>query len=571
MKKVIYFIALCFALSIVSCDSDLLNKTPKDAISEPDFWKTANDLKLYANGFYNDLPSWGSYGMGFAVNPDINSDVCLYNSASNRLMGNADVPTGSSNSVWGFKYIRKANYFLANIDKAEGLDTELNQYKGEGYFFRAYYYFILLEKYGDLPIIDKYIDNTDTDYLYAARDPRNEVMDFILADLNQAIAKLKSKSELNTTTRLSKQVAQLFKARVALYEGTWEKYHAGTAFGVDGSDGSAYIQIAADAAKDVMDSQEFSLNPEYGNMFNQTNLKGNPEVMLWSQDDYVTYGKSYGNQAQEWPNRSGYTRFAVRSYLCTDGLPISVSPNYVGDKSLTTIEQNRDPRLAETIMVPGDDLVIALDGTVTPFEGPVLTSNNSCVTGYESEKYRIAQLDASTGDISSNLAKVIMRYGEALLIYAEAKAELGTITQTDLDESINLLRDRVQMPHLVKDAIVTDPDWPDYGYDLTPVLYEIRRERCVELMGEGFRFDDLMRWRAHKLFVGKNPKGAYYETLLQNISSGLDVDTDNYLDPFFAALGTDGYQFDPNRDYLNALPSDELFLNENLVQNPGWD
>jgi hypothetical protein len=569
MKKLIYILIAIIALPMVSCNDEFLNKTPLDEISEPEFWKTASDLELYATGFYNNLPSWGTVGVGYAVNPDIGTDVSLYTTESGRLDGNTSVPTAASGGVWNFTNVRKANYFIDNMSKAEGAEVEINHYKGEGYFFRAYYYFSLLQDYGDVPIIDKYIDNTDTDYLYAARDPRNKVADFILSDLDMAISLLKSKSAL-TSPRLSVEAALLFKARVALYEGTWEKYHAGTDFGVSGSDGSNYLGIAATAAKAIIDGGAFTLNSDYESNFNQLNLKSNKEIILWREYDYLTFGNGYGNDSQIWPNRSGYTRFAVRSYLCTDGLPISVSTLYKGDKGLDSIEVNRDPRLAATIMVPGDDLIIAIDGTVTPFTGPVLTTNNACVSAYEGQKYRVVNIDASTGGVSRNLSKIIMRYAEALLIYAEAKAELGTITQEDLDISINKLRDRVGMPHLIKGAIAVDPNWPDYGYSLTDIIYEVRRERSVELMGEGFRFDDLMRWRAHKLFLGERPRGAYYEDFLKKISNKLKSDSDGYIDPYQATLGNDGYGFNPSRDYLSAIPTEEMVLNPKLVQNPGW-
>ena len=569
MKKLIYILLIIFVFPLTSCD-DELDLTPQDEISAPDFWTSASDLELYANGFYQNLPSWGTVGIGYASNPDNGTDVSLYTGASSRLLGTSSIPSASSGSVWGWSNVRKANYFLSNVDKAEGTEAEITQFWGEGYFFRAFYYVSLFTKYGELPIIDKYIDDSDTDYLFAARASRTEVVDFILADLDLAISKLKSKSELSSP-RVSKEVAQLYKARIALYAGTWEKYHAGTVFGVEGSDGSAYIQQAADAANAVIESGLFSLNPDYASNFNQADLSSNKEVMLWRQYDYVTFGKYYGNDSQQaWPNRSGYTRFAMRSYLCTDGNPISVSPLYKGDLGLDSIEMNRDPRLAQTIMVPGDIISIDADKDTIFFTAPVVAGgNNSCITGYEGQKYRAVEIDPSLNQFSRNIAKISFRYAEALLIYAEAKAELGTISQGDIDMTINELRDRVEMPHLILGSIVTDPDWPDYGYSLSDVLYEIRRERSVELMGEGFRFDDLMRWRAHELFVGKRPLGAFYETLIQAVGD-LKIDGDNYIDPY-QTTAPSGYGFNPDRDYLNALPTEELLLNENLDQNPGWE
>lgn len=569
MKNLIYIILIIFMIPMVSCDEDFLEKTPLDQITEPEFWKTSNDLKLYANSFYQNLPGWSGVGVGYAPNPDNGSDVSLYTGASSRLMGNTSVPSASTGSIWGWSNVRKANYFLSNVDKAEGIQTDIDHYTGEGYFFRAYYYMTLLSNYGDLPIIDTYITDEDTDVLYGARSPRNEVVDFMLADLDKAISLLKSKSEASTA-RINKEVAQLFKARLALFEGTWEKYHAGTDFGVAGSDGSAYLNAAAVAAKAVIDGGAFSLHSDYGSLFNQTNLSSNNEVMLWKQYDYLTFGKSYGNDLQVmWPNRSGYTRFAVRSYLCTDGQPISVSPLYKGDLGLDSLETNRDPRLAATIMVPGDIISIDVSDDTTFFEVPAVAGgNNSCVTAYEGQKYRDVVIDVEQNNYTRNTAKIIYRYAEVLLIYAEAKAELGTIEQGDLDMSINLLRARAGMPNLTMASITVDPEWPNYGYQLTDVLYEIRRERSVELLGEGFRFTDLMRWRAHELFLGKRPKGAYYEQIIVDEGS-LKFDDENYIDPYQTSVPS-GYGFDINRDYLSPLPTDELVLNENLTQNPGW-
>ena len=572
MKKITYLIALSLSIAFASCQKDFLDRTPLDQISEPEFWKTTTDLELYTNSFYQSLPGWASVGNGFSQMPDNGTDLSLYTEPSSRLRGAGTIPATSSAGVWNWANVRRANYFIDNVEKASGAAADINQYKGEGLFFRAYYYFNLLQSYGDLPIIDKYIDNKDEDYLYKGRDPRNKVVDFMLADLDKAIPLLKTKASLSSAApRINKEAALLLKASIALYEGTWEKYHNGTPFGVNGSTGTAYLQQAADASKAIIDGNTLRLHSNYGSLFNQTSLTTNPEVILWRQYNYA-FGNSFGNDLQiAWPNRSSYSRFAIRSYLAIDGLPIAISPLYQGDQSLANLEKNRDPRLAATVMVPGDTLSIATNGTVVKFTAPKLTTNNAAVGGYESQKYRIPTIDPATGTFTRSTAKIIMRYAEALLIYAEAKAELGTITQADLDISINKLRQRVGMPNLIMASIPTDPNWPNYGYTLTPVLYEIRRERTVELMNEGFRFDDLMRWRAHTLIVGQRPRGAFYEQLLKNVSATQRVDSENYLDPYQVSVGTAGYAFNPNRDYLVPLPLDELTINPNLKpNNPGW-
>ncbi len=569
MKNILKLFILSLVMFLSSCE-DFLDKTPLDTVSESDFYQTPSDLRTAVNAFYNDLPGWASTSVGFNILPDSYTDMGTAEEPSNRISGlDYTVPNSASNSVWSWNEVREANWYLGHVDQATGDETEINQYIGEGYFFRAWYYFELLKRYGDLPIFDRYFDNNDDELVFKARDPRNQVVDFMLSDLDNAISLLQSFPEISTSPRISKEAAQLFKARVALYEGTWEKYHSNTEFGVAGSDGSGYLQIAADAAEDVIDGGVFSLHSDYSSLFNTIGLKGNSEVILWRDYDDINLGINNVLQIS-WPNRCGFTRFAVRSYLCTDGQPISVSPLYVGDQDLSTIETNRDPRLAATIMVPGDLIRQNSDGSTVEWANPDFSTVNSGNTGYESQKYRDVNIDPTLNNFTRETSRIIMRYAEALLIFAEAKAELGNISQADLDKSINLLRTRVNMPGITLGAIVADPDWPDYGYTLSAILYEIRRERSVELMAEDFRSDDLYRWRAHELFDGDMPRGAYYADGIVNTELGpsdANLDAEGYLLPF-ADLGN--YNFDESKAYLLPIPLDELTLNPNLDQNPGW-
>lgn len=568
MKNILKLFILSLVISLSSCE-DFLDRAPLDTLSEADFYKTTADMRAAVNGFYTDLSGWNVLAVGSNTLPDSFSDLGTSDNPSARLLGIYEVATSSSNTVWSFDEVREANWFLDHIDQATGDETEINHYIGEGYFFRAFYYFNLLIRYGDVPIFDRYFDNTDTEYVFKARDPRNEVASFIISDLDTAIGLLQSFPNIpGAGPRISLEAAQLLKARVALYEGTWEKYHSGTDFGVEGSDGSSFLQIAADAAEDIIDGGVFSLHSDYEALFNTAGLSGNSEVILW-KDFSVSEGITNVLQIS-WPNNTGYTRSAIRSYLCTDGNPISVSPLYQGDEDLTILEMNRDPRLAMTIMVPGD---LILDDPVDTND--VLWTNpvfNTQHTGYVSQKYRNPVIDGSNDDNFSIItSRISMRYAEVLLIFAEAKAELGTISQSDLDKSINLLRARVSMPNVTLGSITTDPDWPNYGYSLSDILYEIRRERSVELMAEGFRNDDLYRWRAHALFDGDQPRGAYYDDPV--ISSTLDpsivvLDNDGYILPF-ASWGD--YNFDESRAYLLSIPLDEIQLNPNLTQNPGWE
>lgn len=580
MKKILKLVVLILTISFASCE-DFLDRAPLDEVSEASFYTTADHLKAAVSGFYNDLPGWTALSVGINTLPDMNTDTGISTSPSNRFVGIYTVATTSNNTQWRTQFIniREINWLIDHLDQvsADEDETLVNQYSGEAYFFRAYYYFELLTAYGDLPIFDQYFDNTDEEYVFAARDPRNEVVDFMLEDLDTAISLLQSFPNIDGHPRVSKEAAQLFKARVALYEGTWEKYHSGTVYGVDGSDGSTYLQIAADAAEDVIDGGVFSLHSDYKSLFNQVGYSGNTEVMLWRDYNSIEFGQANILQ-QQWPNGSGFTRFSIESYLCTDGLPTALSPLFTDgdDDDLTTIEDNRDPRLAASLMVPGDIVQIDPDGTETYWEYPNFAASTATLTGYEFEKYRNVYYDETYTNFTEDTSRIIFRLGEALLIFAEAKAELGTITQADLDKSINELRERAGMPGITLGAIPTDPNWPDYGYTLSNILYEVRRERTVELLAEGFRADDLYRWRAHNLFDGDQPRGAYLEdgTVNTTISaSELTLDEDGYILPFASFLGgaSGAYDFDEDKAYLISIPTDEIILNPNLTQNPGWE
>ena len=569
MKRIIYVITLLFAGMIFnSCESELLEKTPLDQISDADFWKTEGDLQLYLNQLYANLPGWPSAGASPSL--DVGTDIIAQSStwfgASNagRLDGTISVP--ASGGGWSWTNVRRVNYFLENASRAE-TGNLIDHYVGEGHFFRAWFYFELFKDFGDLPIITEVLDLEDEAILYGARSPRTEVANFILDELDLAIAKLEYASQVGPS-RINKDIATQFKARVALYEGTWEKYHQGTAF-AGSTDGSGFLQIAADAAKTVIDAGNYSISTgaidkAYYDLFIQTDYSGNPEVMLYKHYDYLTY--NIQNSLWNQPNLSGMTREMTKYYLASDGDPISVSDAFVGDATLDEIEVNRDPRLAQSVMAPGDLDIVALNGDESFFTIPDMTRNP---TGYSIEKWRSKEI-VENNQRTRDIGYILFRYAEALLIYAEAKAELGTVTQTDLDLSINQLRDRVGMPHLILNAITPDPEWPDYGYTLPDYVQEVRRERVVELFGEGNRLDDLMRWRAHNLFVGTRPLGTTYTAEIEAIYPNLTVDGEGFLDPYVNFLSGGAYGFDPNRDYLLPLPIDELTLNENLTQNPNW-
>jgi len=593
MKTYKYSLVLIVALVVmVSCKDEFLERAPLINLSDADFWKSENDLKIYTNNFYNQdglltiMSPWSNSYYSFdAIN---GSDTDIAQNYNQRMNGEATLPaSGGGWSSGDWSLLRDINYFMDHYSLVNVAWENVKQYVGEALFFRAIFYFDKLRTFGDVPWVSTTI-NVDSETLYAPRTPRSQVTDSILHDLDLAIEYLPARAGGNWTGRVTKEAALALQARIALYEGTWERYHAkkNTPFKVEGSDGTKFIQKAASAAETLMVMAEENGYPALDNvnvengywlLFISKDYSNHKEILLWRK-----FSTAEGLFHHYWGHIGGLSKSMVDSYLCLDGKPIAVSPMYQGDKDLKTVVANRDPRLNQTVYVD-DSLHVVWDnqnGYETVFTLPDFSWP---ATGYQVSKGKSIDYAEYSNGFGNTTGIIYFRYAETLLIYAEAKAELGTINQNDIDKTVNALRLRVGMNNglLNINDIITDPNWEFSG--LSPILQEIRRERKVELCSEGFRVDDIFRWAAvDELIVGKRPLGAIrkqWENIMDlevsdefkaNVAA-LGITADGYIDPYkFHAGLSNGYQFNLNRDYLSPLPTNELVLNPNLKQNPGW-
>ena len=573
MKRIKIALSL-IALIIIfnACNEDFLDRSPLDQVGSSDFFKSPADLKTYLNQFYNNA----SFPISEEFGRDYESDNAVSVNINRWLEGSITLDEASNIS---YGRVRSINYFFDHY-KQIGPNVafaDYKQYLGEAHFFRALIYFGLLNSYGDIQWYTTEI-GTASPELYKPRDPRNVVADNIIADLDTAAMYL-SGEKTDGATRLNKWIALLIQSRIALYEGTWEKYHANTPFGVANGQPAKYFDKAVEAATQIMNSGLYDIystgkpTSDYYDLFILRDYASNKEVMFWKK-----YNNELGkgqevfrrqpNYMQQFPYEHSLTKSVADSYLCTDGDPITVSPLFNGYASISTEMLNRDPRFSQTISTPDAIWRQYENGTIDYFS-VLYDKMNSGVQynspggyllrkGYNSKViYHVPQYEETPG--------IIYRYAEALLNYAEAKAELGTITQGDIDISVKKLRDRVGMPNLVLADITVDPAWPFTA--LSPVINEIRRERRVELVSEGLRAMDIKRWAAaDELIVGKKPKGFAASQLLINV---YPVDENGYLDPYRNKI-PNGYGFKTNRDYLSAIPKSQIELNPKLTQNPGW-
>ncbi len=563
--KYLYTTILLAGVALASCKrEDYLDRFPKSDISDPTYFKNENDLKLYANRFYPLLPAPVN-GQG-----DNNSDNVVPSTRNAFLSGTYVVPaTATAASGWTWGDIRAVNYFLHRYERAEVPEAVKNRYAGEIRFFRALLYWNKVKQFGDVPWLSRDLTEND-EALYSARTSRKVVMDSVLADLNFAVAHLPATNTAGMTPaadrgRLHQYAALALKARICLWEGTFRKYHAL-------GDHEPFLRQAADAAQAVMNSGLFDIystgnsNRDYYNLFIQEDLTTNKEAILAKV--YVKDVLTHGTARTIGENNNGFSKNFAQQYLMKDGLPTSLSPLYRGDDSLDAEKANRDPRFTQTIATKSFVFITnpagANDTIALPRIGTSVTS-----TGYQIAKYRSsdpAQINAN----QTTFDLFIFRYAEILLIYAEAKAELGEADQAVIDATINKLRARVDMPGMVVANLVKDPksDFPG----LAVLIDEIRRERRIELALEGHRFDDLLRWKAgaqiekRETILGMKLHPDVKAQYPANQVSSIQTDANGYI-RVYPNIDTRTWN---DRMYYYPVPAQELLLNPQLTQSPGW-
>lgn len=667
MKSIInrIFIASALTFSLSAC-SDFLNKEPLSQGTEAIVFKTPEHFEQAAYYLY-DLYGWDYNAM------DRNLDI-------SGLGSNGGGTAPESSGSWGGPYgqIRDCNILLEKAEEYAGDKDAISHAVGTAHFFRAWQYFKLLKTYGGVPIADHSLDLTDPT-LQAPRNSRYEVANFIINDLKEAVKLLTKEKDIPDADKgkISKEAAQSFLARVALYEGTWEKYVPSIGYDLDGDGtnsgaGTAkpegypsvteLLTLAKTMSKDVITEAEtgtFKLWNEcdslsYYYLFNIDDAEGNIPNFKGkgkaTNKEFIIYRKYDFNIAK--PNKNISHTVIVgsatsisqqfgESFLCRNGLPIRISytgnmanaqnnPQFEGYKTFVGEYRNRDYRFISCTYIPDRTFWSSrvedgrqLTATGKPYPDPVFPQNdevynpgdpayssscgvfkptlrnNSTASGYGSRKYLIEGANRPSNTESADYPN--LRLAEVHCIYAEATCELngGNISDEDLDFSINKNRARARVAPLTNALIanVWDAGYWDYEQNKTVckkmnMLDEIRRERACELFGEGHRMDDLKRWGiAHINLVGQKlghyVLGTAYETEKANSAQyfgepcyypekyplryGIYEGTGKNDPDYGRSIANDPTTLNfIQRDYLTPLPLDQMRLNTNLKQNPGW-
>ncbi|TAE36958.1 MAG: RagB/SusD family nutrient uptake outer membrane protein [Runella slithyformis] len=520
---------IILALVLGSCQKDLLIQPPNDRLAAELFWKSESDAILAINAAYPAVLDDG----GNLFLRDAFSDIAHVNSFFNAnalvAQNNYDASNSTIATQWANLWagVTKTNFVLDNIDKIPVTNkTIVNRVKGEAKVLRAYQYIKLGALFGDVPLITKVISIQEGRDL--SRTPVSQIWDFIDKELTDAAALLPARYTGADAGRVTRGAALALRARANLYAGRFQQ--------------------AADAAKAVIDLGVYSIYPKYADLFSYV-AERSSEVILDREyirdilpNSVFNLMAPYGQTASNASNTYVPTKALANMYPMADGTLITDASSKFDPKNPY---KNRDPRLAFSFYVPGDLLPNGKPFNSLPTSPTTDAAGNTFLataTGFTSRKY-VNNSDAAT-PVNNGINIIQIRYAEVLLTYAEAKIEQNQIDQSVID-AINAVRQRgdVKLPALAL------PQTP------ANLRETVRRERTIELAFEGLRLFDVRRWKIGDKVLKGNVEGIDY---VENNS------IKTVVVPSFIKL------FNPNRDYLWPIPTNEIILAPNLSQNPNW-
>ncbi len=604
MKKILLVFSLSLVILLSACNDSFMDRLPKTSIGTENFFKSEEDLKMFLYNFYS-FPN-----VELFINDGYYTSDNAANTGSTELKNIMLSSNPSSSTItggWDWSTLRNLNLFLENYKRADVSPELLAHYEGLARFFRARFYMDKVKRFSDVPWYDKVIGTSDQELLFKARDPRDMVVQKLFEELDFAGQNVKANQPVGA---VNKWVVLTYKARFALYEGTFRKYHPELHLEASAN---TYLQIARDAAKEIMDNGGFhiystgNIHSDYQSLFDSQDLTGNPEIIFANINEDAVKNSGwweymFGNYEVS-PSKD-----LLQSYLMTDGSFYTTQPDY-NTKSFVEEFVDRDPRLNQTYAYPG--FVLLRTGTYSQGGGVYKQQLQKNFTGYHQIK---GFINEKAETVSNGVDVPVLRYAEVLLTYAEAKAELGELSQGDLDVTVNILRDRVGIPHLMMNPPV-DPlqeaRYPNVkSFSKWKEILEIRRERRIEFALEGYRNDDLMRWDAGKLLEAE-PRGLYFpglgkyditgdgveDIVLLDLSESIpladkkevnslgekliyyrvgpqDSDASLYLSGnnqgYIESEKDRGTFIDP-KYYYRPIPQTDVNINPNLIQILGWE
>lgn len=553
------------ALSLVAltgCDS-VLDKEPLDSFTNGNFWTSENNVRGYGFAFYSEFLG---YGNGNTLG-NFYFKVLSDDQAGNAFTDFTPIQIPASNSSWksSWEEVRRANILLENVNRVPMSDAAKAHWAGVAKLMRAWHYYKLVREFGNVPWVDKSLDITDTGVLYGSRENRDGIMDKVLADLNEAVPSLydNSKNEIN------RAVGNAMKSEICLYEGTFRKYRPTP----DATGAQKFLTASKEASEAIM-AKGYKLSNTYRENYNSLELSKNTEMILYKEYKTGILTHSTVGYITSSTQIHGLSKNAVESYLFADGKPLALTAENKDDEARLMIKDRKLSNgtvIKDTVMnirhmlaVRDNRLAQTIDTALCYINRDFVGTTSS--TGYRVIKYDNASLSANDRLIPSNPTDApIFWLSVIYLNYAEACAELGAISDDDLNKSVNLLRKRAGIPAL---SVEVGYDDPANNMGVSPLIWEIRRERRCELMMDNYtRYWDLVRWhQLDKLDSNRYPDILLGANISQDVNNTGVLRKGSYID------GSKGLtrSFD-TKYYLQPIPSGQISLNENLLpNNPGW-
>ena len=629
MKKYI-FILLATMLLSTSCNDSFLEKYPKTSLTEDNAFETYDNFKAFMYPCYEMFTNTTiatSLSNSFAQNANYNGDFLAGHFAKRNNYNPYAFQTiqdVSSGNGWDFEYIRRINIMLQNLDDSKMSETEKNHWKAIGYFFHSYWYMELINRFGDIPWVDKVLDENSPE-AFGPREDRMIVADKVLERLKWAEENIGDFESQDGSNAINQDAVQAALSRFTLREGTWRKYHQLGNFDKYFSECTRVSEILMAKYPTLYYGVDGQPAAGYGEMWTTEDLSQVPGVILYKEYREAILTHNNGHVEHTSSHIIEMPQHTVDLYLCKDGKTIANSPLYDGDKDIYSTFRNRDPRMYHLVMPPyrvkpgkGDYPtwsftnnpadreyidIMGINETCSnpgvgmkrlpaqnwgaslleyapnlqngiPAEGTKAAGYVAGRSGYYVWKhFNFWETNFNNGALNTS-DKPIFKIEEVLLNYAEAKWEQGQFTQAIADMTINKLRQRADVA-IMNVAEINGSFDPNRDPSVDPVLWEIRRERTIELMGEGHGFDDIRRWKVAPWFVNKQQLGMWIkkskvnEDLWDKNTKLPTKDIDEgyiYLwpDPVLDGKGwLDKY-------YLYQIPTDQIVLNPAIKQNPGY-
>lgn len=566
MKKTVLYALAASVMVLASCN-DMLDKSPRSEFSNnPTFWSNANSVESYSNALYENYSGYGQGGSGGWFYFKSLSDDQANPNFDNWTF--TSVPNTSSYWSSPFEEIRRCNYLIEGMAISSLADGVKKNYEAVARLNRAWQYFQLVREYGDVQWYEKVVlDPNNEEEVNQPRTDRDVVMDNIVADLDFAIENL---TTVKAGNAWSKHMALAMKSDVCLFEGTYCKYRTQEDNGkpADAARAQKYLQLAVAASQELMNAG-YALSANYGDVYNSLNLNGNPEVIFWRNYHKDVLGHSTVDYTTGSTAQRGITKDAVDAFLFRDGKPLATTSLDTDDKaeldktghySIKKMLANRDKRLSVII-----DSIVCFKGHGWPRDPQLAEMTSS--TAYTIAKYDNALMGTDNPTLYRNgigsgyTDAPIFWISVVYLNYAEAKAELGTLTQEDLDKTINKLLARGEVPALT----LTPAADPANNHGVSNLLWEIRRCRRCELMTDNwYRYWDLVRWhQLDKLDSKKYP----------NINRGANLSNvpncEVALDGGYVIATSATRTFD-KKHYFWPIPQNQITLGNKTTQNDGW-